>query len=410
MTAVTTMRRRDAMIVIGAAAFLASVAWLLGFVTAFFQTPPGPPVPENVEPPSGFGVYGEVWGHVRREFYGQRPPSTDVTRGSIEGLLESLDDPYAAIVDRETLDEDPGLFAPRFVTTLGAWVDPVVNGWLVLSVLPDSPASEGELLPTDVIVAVDGEPVVGLDPDLELAMSGDQEDVELAISGDGEDSTPMLFVLSPDVPARYVEVELGTVKPPAVEYRIARDGVAYLRIPHFGSGVVGDLDTALVDLGKEPHRGLVLDLRDNPGGDLDTLRAVAGRFLSGPLWVEVGGDGVETMVDAGDGGASDYDLPTSVAVVVNAGTAGSAEILAGAIRDAHGAHLVGVATFGKSAVQDLFTLSDGSLLRLSTAQWQTLSGTQIEEVGLVPDREVDDEGDQVEAAIDLVSGTTTAGG
>jgi carboxyl-terminal processing protease len=143
---------------------------------------------------------------------------------------------------------------------------------------------------------------------------------------------------------------------------------------------------------------LILELRNNPGGDLATLVEVAGRFIDGPAWREVRADGTET--DHAAQNTAGKALPGKVRLVVlaNAGTAGTAEMLAGALRDRRQARIIGTPSFGRGTVQSAWSLDDGSWLRMTTAEWRTPSGTPVDGVGLTPDESVDGAEAQTAAA------------
>ncbi len=369
-------RIRDFVLVLAVAMGMAALAWIAGFATAMVVTPAGPAVPDDIQPPSNFGLYGEVWRMIDQEFYGQHPAPRAVAEHAVEGLVDALGDPYADYVDpatAATLGED---YLPELVDGLGAWVEPVTNGALVVATAPGSPAAE-HLLPGDVIV------VVGED---ELAGLGRKEMRDLLSGKAG--SSVRLIVLHESERGEAMEVQRESVALPDVKVTQPAPHVDYFRLTHFDPEVVKGLDDALAALSSDPPEALVIDLRDNPGGDLDSVRAIAGRFMDGKVWIEVDHDGSQTEQDADSSGAPDVALPKRVVVLVNAGTAGAAEILAGALRDNLGAQLVGETTFGKGSLQAVTGLSDHSAIRLTTGHWRTPAGTEVEGVGLAPDVDV----------------------
>jgi carboxyl-terminal processing protease len=222
---------------------------------------------------------------------------------------------------------------------------------------------------------------------------------------DGEAGTSVeLIVRTPDQAPRSLELVRDEIAVPAVEVRRPEDEVAYLRISHFSPQVVDELDAALSDLASDPPTGLVVDLRDNPGGDLESLRSAAGRFVEGPVWIEVDRDGATQEQPADSDGAPSFDVPERVVVLVNAGTASAAEMLAASLRHSVGAVLVGDPTYGKGAIQIIHPLSDESVVRLTVAQWNTPDGEPVEGVGLTPDTLVDGAEEQLEAAISAALG------
>lgn len=376
-------RSRDFLIILAVALGMAGMAWAAGFATGIYVTPAGPPVPTDIQPPANFGLYGEVWRMIDQEFYGKKPAAGEVADDAIAGLVDSLGDPYADFVAGEDAASLGNAYLPDMVEGMGAWVEPVTNGALVVATIPGSPAAE-VFVPGDVIVVVGEDELGGLDREAML---------EKLAGAPG--STVRLIVLHENERGEALEMERAAVALPGVELSrpgsqvgAADPGVAYLRFSHFDAGVVEALDEALAGLATDPAESLVIDLRDNPGGDLESVRAIAGRFMDGQLWVEVDHDGTRTEQSADRSGAPDVELPERIVVLVNAGTAGTAEILAGALRDNRGARLVGETSFGKGSLQAVTTLSDQSVIRLTTGRWLTPAGTEVEGVGLVPDVDV----------------------
>jgi len=398
-------RFRDLILIFGAALGMAGLAWLAGFATALYVAPSGPPVPADIQAPRNFGLYGEVWRMVDHEFYGKRPSEADVTADAIEGMVDALGDPFSAYVNSDDGKTRDDAFAPRFVGGLGAWIEPVADGALILATPARSPAAKS-LLPGDTIVAV------GED---ELAGMGTAELVAKLAGTPG--AADRLIVLHDNDRGEVVEIKRETVPSPAVELRRPEPGVAYIRLPVLNTATVRALDAALASLATRPATALLLDLRDNPGGDVTSIRAAAGRFMGGVAWVEVDEDGAITEQAADDVGAPGTAVPDRVIVLVNAGTSGGAEILAGALHDNRGAKLVGQSSFGKGSLQTVTALSDRSRIRLTTGHWRTPAGSEVEGVGLRPDLDVavsDDDRDagrdpQLDAALATARGEAVTG-
>jgi len=389
---------RDAVMLAVLALLLVTLAWMAGLVTALRTVGPSPPVPESVQPPPNWRLFGEAWGHVDREFYGPVPRGADVTYAAIEGLLATLDDPYAAFVPAAAaMDGDAGTVLPRLVTGVGAWVEPVVTGALVLATLPDSPARSAGLAPGDVLLAAGQSPLAHL------------TDSEMLDALDGRPGTKAVLVVR-GVDGRARSVELARARPdvPEVELTRPQPGTAYLRLPHMMPEVIQAFEAALVGLGDPPSDVLVLDLRDNPGGDVPSLARLAGRLVAGPLWIAVARDGTETVVDSDPNVRPLAAAPDRLVVLVNEGTAGTAEMLASALRDRAGAELIGETTLGRRTLQAAERLADGSHLRLTVARWRAVGEADTVRDGLVPDRVVTGAAAQWRAA--LAAASRRAGG
>jgi carboxyl-terminal processing protease len=432
------MRRVMPILVFLGALVLAGAAWLAGFTTYYVLKPPVTSAPADVAAPPRFALFNEAWGVVNREFYGKRPVAADVAKGAVAGLVNALGDDYGAYLTKEQAAEDEDPFHPRLIESLGLWVEPVANGAVVLSVVPGSPAAvalvapdEGvsstvktpAILPGDHVLAAGDQPLAGLD---ELAMvaalsgkplppaAGQPVDTAAATPRPAlsvtETAKAQLVLQRGDAQPTSVEVPRGAVLLSNVAMTRPAPDTAVLRLSHLDADVLADLDKALAELQAAPAKALVLDLRDNPGGSPAVVQAVAGRFLDGDVWVEVGKGGTRTARKADSDGAPDFPRPERLVVLVNQGTAAGAEQLAAALREGAGARIIGQPTFGKASVQAIQTLKDGSLLRLTVGTWETPSGASVADGGLQPDEAVDGAQDQMDAALAAAGGSVTAGG
>ncbi len=375
--------------VMAVAAAMAVGAWLGGFLSALTVVPPPMVVPEGVVAPDNFPVFSEVWGIVRKEFRGTQPAADDVTFASVRGLLENIGDPYAEFQSANEIVDPTRDAPPDVARSIGAWIEPAPEGARVVSTIPGSPARQAGLRPGVLVLAVDGEPAAGLPRSALLAK----------LDGSAGSSV-ILRVFAGNEPSDVELVRYDTPMP-LVEVREMDGSVGYLRVSHFERGTVLELDAALDQLASGEATALVLDLRDNPGGDLAALRDVASRFVLGPLWVERRRSGDVTVQSVPGQPVSTFN---AIAVLVNEGTAAAAEMLAGLLRETSGASLVGSQTFGKPTIQGMVRLSDGSAMRLSLATWATPGGIDVTQEGLTPDREVPDEDDQLSAATDTALG------
>ncbi len=388
---------------LGLAVGLSGLAWVMGLVTALRVGPPLPTTPPDVQAPANFKLYGEAWRYVNGEFYGAAPGAADVTAHAIDGMVDALDDPHAIYLDAHRAAETDADFTPALAPAIGAWIEPVANGALVVATVPGSP-SEAALDPGDTIVAVGEE---------ELADHGRAEALRHLDGAPGTEAT--LIVLHASGGGEAVAVERAKVPAPKAALTV-EDGIARLVVPDLAAATVAGVDTALSKLADAAPASLIVDLRDNPGGDLDALAAIAGRFMDATVWLEQPREGEPVSHPANTDGAPDVTLPARVVVLVNAGTAGTAEMLAAALRDNLGAHVVGDATFGRPGIQRTTALSDETRLRLTVATWRTPKGEAVDEDGLAPDEAValSDEDraagrdPQLDAALAAARGAVTA--
>ena len=397
---------RRILLLSGLSAAAMAVAWAIGFGAAVVTSPPIVAPPEDVVPPSNFALYSEVWRHVDTEYYGDRPNANEISRGAVEGVVEAIDDPWSVVVS----GQDAPALGPRVAGAIGAWIEPISDGVRVLSVLPDSPAELQGLQPGDLIVNAE---VIEADDDGEqdfLAVDTLEPLALAELLGTVPTDVSVIVVREGEAAFTLEFAPQDAIASEPVAHRELQDGVAYLRLGELSARTAEGIDAALEAL--DGTSSLVLDLRDNPGGDLASLIAVSEWFLDGDLYV-TDEDGVETTTDVdGDGAARAPEV-----VLVNRGTGGTAEILAAALAD-RGARLVGETTFGRDGLQEDVSLSDGTVVRMTTKRWRTPGGRSVEEAGLTPDTEVSGRDAQLAQAVELVlaagaadsSGAATSGG
>ncbi|MCZ6661501.1 MAG: S41 family peptidase, partial [Actinobacteria bacterium] len=171
---------------------------------------------------------------------------------------------------------------------------------------------------------------------------------------------------------------------PTVEVRHPAPGVGYIRIPDFESDIPGLVVDGLIALDEEPYTTLVVDLRDNPGGFIDSAIAVMSEFVDGGV-ILVESDGTDEFeYEAIEGG---HATNKRLLVLVNQGTASAAEVLAAALRDTRDAVIIGEATFGKHAIQIVFDLNNGAEFHLAIAHWVSPKGVSVRDGGLIPDHQ-----------------------
>jgi carboxyl-terminal processing protease len=298
--------------------------------------------------------------------------------GAIDGMLKELD-PHTSFMTEEMYKEMQVDTRGEF-GGLGITISKLDEILTVISPIEDTPAWRVGIKAGDKILEVDGHSTKDMSiNDAVKKMRGvPGTSVVLSIVRD-EFKEPKDFTIVRDI-----------IKLKSVKYRVLDDKVAYVRITSFQERTDTDLRAALKELwSRHPDlRGLILDLRNNPGGLLDQAVKVSGRFLEkGRLVVYTKGrkesNNTEFTVRKG-GGKTDYPM----VVLVNVGSASASEIVAGALQDWERAIVLGTPTFGKGSVQTVFPLDDGSGLRLTTAKYYTPKGRSIQNTGIIPDIEV----------------------
>lgn len=320
-----------------------------------------------------FNVFWEAWRVVERDYVDRdKLDRQKLIQGAIKGLVESLGDPHSSYVPADQYRRERLEMSARY-EGIGAFVEKDQNNLVVIvAPIEGSPAEKAGLRPGDRILRVNGEDIrpLPLDEVVNKIKGPRGTKVTLTVLRDGQ-AQPF------DVEITRSEVRLQTVSTAMV------GDYAYVRISVFSEVTNEELVGKLRDLlGKNP-RGLILDLRNNPGGLLGATVDVTSQFLKdGVVLYEVDGHGNRRAWQVRPGGIA-TEIP--IAVLVNRGSASGSEVLAGALQDRGRAVLIGEETFGKGSVNTLRELSDGSAVYITIAHWLTPKGNQIEGKGLAPD-------------------------
>lgn len=332
-----------------------------------------PPTAPQALPPTR-KLLDEVVARIRREYV---EPVSDaaIERAAVKGVIASLD-PHSAFLSaaeyEQMRQETSGSYSG-----LGIEVSAQDGRIVIVAPIAESPAARAGIHAGDVILAIDDHPVVGEELEASLAMMRGQPGtrVRLAVSRKGE-AQPLMFELERS------EVHVHTVRSAPLP-----GGIGYVRITEFSDSTAADLDAALVALeGSRPTalRGLILDLRGNPGGVLESAVEVADEFLDDGLIVRADGRTPDARF-AMNATAGDALGGAPVVILLDGGSASGSEIVAGALRDHRRATLMGQRTFGKGSVQTVMPLQDGQALKLTTSHYFTPSGASIHGLGLEPD-------------------------
>ncbi len=294
---------------------------------------------------------------------------------AVRGLVSGLD-PYSAYLDREEYDEIR-LSTSGSYPGIGVEVAPEVDGIKVLRPIADSPAERAGLRSGDVIVKIDDAPVLSdVDAAIDQMRGPAGTLVKLSVRRPGAERIV-------DLALERAQVEVHSVAAEPLE-----PGYGYLRITSFSDTTAQDVARAVSNLlaarAGARLEGLVIDLRNNPGGVLDSAVEVADAFLNSGVIVTADGRTPDARfrMDATPG---ELLAGTRLAVLVNGGSASAAEILAGALKDNGRAVLIGRRTYGKGSVQTVIPLADGRALKLTTSHYATPAGAKIDQRGIDPD-------------------------
>lgn len=334
-----------------------------------------------------FKPFWEAWQIVHNEYLVQPVNDEKMMQGAIRGMMQSLGDPHSGYMDPT---EYGNATAPlEGYSGIGAYVNTEGDFLTITEPIKGSPAESADLKAGDQIVAIDGQDMTGILPELarQKVLGPAGAKVVLTIKREGVEQ-PF------DVTITRAQITI-----PSIEYKMLDTDIAYIRLSAFSDTSGDDLQAALKDLLAQNPKGLILDLRYNAGGYLDAAIKVGSEFLpDGVVAFEEYADGSrDTFNVTGDGIATKIPM----VVIVNEWSASASELVAGALQDRGRAQLVGVTTFGKGTVQNWIALSDNEgAIRVTIARWLTPNGRNVTGTGLKPDLEVQISDADSQAGID----------
>jgi len=360
-----------------------------------------PPDKSNVD----FSLFWKVWDTISTRYFDKgKINQKNMVYGAISGMVAALEDPYTVFLppnDNKVVNEDlSGSFEG-----IGIEIGFRGNQLTVVSPLPDSPAQKAGLKAGDYIIGIKDETKkvdqgtvgISLTEAVKMIRGEAGTKVTLAVTREGVNET------------KIIEVERAKLNVPSVTLNYVGDSknIAHLRIIKFGGSTLTEWDKKVFEIvANKNTKGIVLDLRNNPGGYLEASVDIAGEFLkTGSVAVieeDSNGEKIEFKTQRV---GKLTQMP--MVVLVNEGSASASEILTGALKDSKRAKVVGEKTFGKGSIQEPMDFSGGSGIHITIARWLTPSGFWVNEKGLTPDVEIKfDEGskvdNQLEEAIKLI--------
>ncbi len=312
----------------------------------------------------------------------------ELEEGIYKGILESLEDPYSVYYTPEELldlqQQTEGIYYG-----IGAYISQKTDvGYVQISkVMKNTPAEESGLMQGDYIYKVNGEDMLDKDSTYVVGKIKGEEGTKVMITVLRETESDPLEI----------EVERRKIESPTVEYEMFDNGMAYIQIVEFDLVTTSQFETAYEQAKQDGMKGLIIDLRSNPGGNLSTVCDIARMLLPKGLIVyteDKYGERVEYSCD----GSQQIDVP--LVVLTDGYSASASEILAGAIKDYEIGTLVGTTTYGKGIVQKVISLTDGSAVKLTVSTYYTPNGNNIHEKGITPDIEVPFDAEQYIAGVD----------
>ena len=295
--------------------------------------------------------------------------------GALKGYIDALGDPYTTYLTKEEMEEFTEEASSEYVG-IGIYVSNVDDQILIVGVMKDSPALEAGIQAGDIITKVNG-----------VEYSGEQLSEATSVLKGKEGTNADVTILRNDE-EKTVTVTRKKITVEHVASQMIDNDIAYIEISSFDSGVADSFERQLKELLNKGAKKIIIDVRSNGGGIVDEATQIADLFIDkGKSILITKGKNDSEKVTTAENDPIVKNIP--VAILTNESTASASEILAGALKDQYGATLVGKTTYGKGVIQTLYSLQDGSGIKITTDEYYTPNHNQINKKGLTPDYEVD---------------------
>jgi carboxyl-terminal processing protease len=323
------------------------------------------------------GIVFETWKKLSDKYVGSLPDNKSMVYGMAKGMAQQLGDPYTVFFEPEKAKQFKEDLKGKF-EGIGAEIGMKDNLITIIAPIKDSPADKAGIRAGDKILKIDDKDTSGLSVDEAVAI----------IRGD-KGTQVKLTVISEDEPnPREITITRDVIDVKSVTWEMKDNKIAYVRLASFSEDTVNEFVGTVRQIRESDAKAIVLDLRGNPGGYLDSAVDIAGFFLpKGSLVVREDFGGKKPANEYTTQNDPVLDKYPMVALV-DKGSASAAEILAGALSERKGVKLIGEKTYGKGSVQEFITLSDGSTVKITVAEWLTPEGKNINKEGISPDTEV----------------------
>lgn len=327
------------------------------------------------------GIFWDTWQVVLEKYVGRNDLDTqEIILGATRGIINALTDPYSEFLDSEQTKNLSEELSGKFYG-VGMEIGKRDGFLAVIAPLPGTPAEEAGLKANDKIIKIDDTETIDLSPfeAAKLIRGPEGTKVILTIYRSNWDET------------KKIELIRQKISIPSVRWEKIDHNIAYLKIYNFNQPLTLNFYKTALEIAFTKPQGLIIDLRNNPGGYLESVVDISGWFLEKGdiiLKEDFGNDEIKTF-RVRIGQALLKDIPT--VILINEGTASASEILAGALRDNRGVKLIGEKSFGKGSVQELVSLKDNSSVKITISRWLTPNETIIEGNGLIPDIEIKNE-------------------
>jgi carboxyl-terminal processing protease len=371
-----------------------------GTVLGLGQLPPA-----GVSSDVDFKLFWEMWSLMKEKYYTQPIKDKDLFYGAMAGLAGSVGDPYTTFFPPKQAEDFQQSLTGKF-EGIGAEIGIKDEQLQIVAPLPDTPAEKAGILAGDLILKIDGTDTAGMSVEKAVSLIRGDKGTKVTLNLFRPDTKKPPF----DVTLTRDEIQVKSVRTST----LANGQVSVIEVTHFNGDTEDGFSRAVTEILKKKPKGIILDLRNNPGGFLQTSLSMAGEWIGQQVVVKERRQGKIVAELPGPNDARLKGIPTIV--LVNQGSASASEIVAGALQDYGAAQLLGTKTFGKGSVQDYETLSDGSGVKITIAEWLTPKERTINKTGLVPDITIDRTYDdyaskrdpQLDRAVGILTGTATS--
>ncbi len=322
-----------------------------------------------------FDLFWEVWSEIQSKFAG-KIDTKQMVYGAINGALRSLDDPYTLYMPPDEAKRFNQDLSGHF-DGIGAEIQEKDDSIVVVAPLEDSPAAKAGLRPLDIIHKIDGTDTTN------MTVSSAVDKIR------GMKGTVVLLTIVREGATAPLEIPVtrDTIVVKSVKWEIKDENIGYIKISQFGEDTKGLVGKALDEMLVKQPKGLIVDVRNNPGGFLDTAVDVSSLFLKERGTIVKDIDKVGHVGEYKATSNAKY-TETPMIILANSGSASASEIFTGALQDYGRATFIGEKTYGKGSVQELESVSGGGAVRITIAEWLTPKGRHINKLGLKPDIEV----------------------